>query len=42
MNNPLNKQACNPHGYWLTGHLFLFILNTHKTQINDVEWRVIV
>ena len=33
------KQACNPHRYWSAGRL-LFNLNTHKTQINNAEWRV--
>ena len=35
-----NTQACRPHGYWSAGRL-LFNLNTHKTQINDEEWRVV-
>ena len=45
-----NKQACNPHGYWLAEHIIsslnqeklaLFNLNTQKTAENDNEWRVV-
>ncbi len=35
----LNKQACNPHGYWATS-LPLFNLNTQKTVSNDNDWRL--
>jgi hypothetical protein len=42
----LNKQACNPHGYWSAEHALecfsrgtpLFSLNTQKLAANDNEW----
>ena len=46
----LNKQACNPYGYWSAEHAFtylnqgklaLFNLDTRNTAANDNEWRLV-